>query len=135
MRIPTGRAWLGIGLLAVTAGAAWGAEPEPNDDRAAAPSLSGVGATVAIWIGWAGGRRWPKSRYAPKRSSQNREVAAATRMLSRRGGMGGCSYSGQESVAALLLLPMPVNARIISSGRGKMMVEFCSTAISVRVCR
>lgn len=41
MRIPTGRAWLGIGLLAVTAGAAWGAEPEPNDDRAAAPSLSG----------------------------------------------------------------------------------------------
>lgn len=41
MRIGTGRALLGIGLLAVAAGPAWGAEPEPNDDRAGAPSISG----------------------------------------------------------------------------------------------
>jgi hypothetical protein len=41
MRIGTGRALLGIGLLVAAAGPAWGAEPEPNDDRASAPSISG----------------------------------------------------------------------------------------------
>lgn len=46
MRIPTGRALLGIALLAMVASAprpseAAGAEAEPNDDRASAPSISG----------------------------------------------------------------------------------------------